>query len=79
MSSHHQPKGSMCMSCSNASPDCAKLPFNTMAPLKTYPDDTQAVKCTNHAPTQPEPPPLCIGCGARHHQLPDSGGLPCGH
>lgn len=67
------------MSCSNGSAACADLPFSTMPTIKAYPDGARAVKCANHAPAQPEPPPLCIGCGARHHQLPDGGGLPCGH
>lgn len=78
MSSTHIPKGSMCTSCSNASQACGQRDFQQMRVLKTYPDGTQAVQCTAHQQAAAPPAPLCLGCGARHHHLPD-GSLPCGH
>lgn len=51
---HHQPKGSMCMSCSNASAACAQLPFGSMPVIQAYPDGVKAVKCAGHQPTRAE-------------------------
>ena len=50
----HQPKGSMCMSCSNGSAACAELPFSTMPVVQAYPDGVKAVKCSEHQPTRAE-------------------------
>ena len=81
MSTSHQPKGSMCTTCTNGSEACAALPFEAMQVIKTYPDGVKAVKCSSHEPAAPAevtPPLQCLGCGAWNHKLPD-GSLPCGH
>lgn len=77
MTTTHIPKGGMCATCTNGSKACADLQFASMQPVKHYPDGITAVKCTSHC-TAAAAPPLCIGCGARNHPLPD-GSLPCGH
>lgn len=43
----HIPKGSMCIVCQNRTKKtCGQLDFVAMKPLKTYPDGTVAVKCS---------------------------------
>lgn len=72
----HQPKGSMCMSCDNAGPGCASLPFATMPVIKRYPDGVKAVKCASHSP----PARRCLICGASAPAVIEEGqGAPCGH
>lgn len=78
--SMHQPKGSMCMNCSNGSAACAQLPFTTMPVIQVYPDGVKAVKCDGYGASQPAPARRCISCGAAApDQLEEGQGLPCGH
>lgn len=81
MSGQHQPKGSMCMNCSNGSAACAQLPFSTMPVIKAYDDGVKAVKCTGHKPAaRPAPAKRCGSCGAEAPAYLEEGqGLPCGH
>lgn len=52
-----QPKGSMCAACKNSARNCSALPFEQMQVIKTYADDTKAVKCTQfQAPEKPKKP-----------------------
>lgn len=77
--STHQPKGSMCMGCSNGGQGCAKLPFSTMPVIKVYPDGVKAVKCSGHQAAA-VPTRRCISCGtAAPPVLAEGQGLPCGH
>lgn len=65
------------MSCGNASPDCANLPFNTMPTIKAYPDGVKAVRCAGHTPA---PERRCLICGASAPAVLEEGqGAPCGH
>ena len=41
------PKGSMCMTCKNASNDCSKLPFSSMPVIEKY-DSVAKVRCIQH-------------------------------
>lgn len=80
MSGHHQPKGSMCMGCSNGSAACAQLPFSTMPVIKAYEDCVKAVKCTGYCASAPAPARRCLSCGASAPaHLEEGQGLPCGH
>ena len=75
-----QPKGSMCMACSNGSAACAGRDFDSMPVIQDYPDGVMAVKCSGHRAAQPAPPKRCISCGAVAPALLEEGqGLPCGH
>lgn len=74
-----QPKGSMCMACSNGSAACAQRPFSTMSVIQVYPDGVKAVKCREHQ-AQSAPARRCISCGAEAPvHLEEGQGLPCGH
>lgn len=62
----HQPKGSMCQTCSGGSRACATLPFASMPVIKAYPDGVKAVKCSAHQPAAGAPLPELRGgstCG----------------
>lgn len=75
-----QPKGSMCISCSNGSAACAGRDFGSMPVIKVYPDGVKAVKCIGHRAAQPAPARRCISCGAAAPaHLEEGQGLPCGH
>lgn len=43
-----QPKGSMCMGCSNGSAACGQRDFGSMPVIQVYPDGVKAVKCSGH-------------------------------
>lgn len=76
-----QPKGSMCMSCSNGSAACAQLPFSTMPTIQVYPNGVKAVKCSGHRSGPPKPALArrCIHCGApAPSHLEEGEGPPCG-
>lgn len=75
-----QPKGSMCMACSNGSAACAGRDFGSMPVIQVYPDGVKAVKCSGHRAAQPAPARRCISCGAlAPAHLEEGQGLPCGH
>ncbi|SFB61554.1 hypothetical protein SAMN05444579_11393 [Delftia tsuruhatensis] len=77
---HHQPKGSMCQTCSGGSQTCATLPFATMPVIKAYPDGVKAVKCSAHQPAAGAPSRRCLSCGATvPAELAEGEGLPYGH
>lgn len=59
-----QPKGSMCMGCSNGSAACGQLDFGSMPVIQVYPDGVKAVKCSGHRAVKPPPPRRCIHCHA---------------
>lgn len=76
----HQPKGSMCQTCSGGSRACATLPFASMPVIKTYPDGVLAVKCSAHQPAVRATTRRCLSCGAVvPADLPEGEGLACGH
>lgn len=76
----HQPKGSMCQTCSGSSRACATLPFASMPVIKAYPDGVKAVKCSAHQPAAHTPSRRCLSCGATAPGLLDEGeGLTCGY
>lgn len=76
----HQPKGSMCSNCGNASAQCKALPFASMPVVKTYTDGVKAVKCSNHAPEVGTELLPCLSCGGVHERLPDGTVIDgCGH
>ncbi|WP_159918020.1 hypothetical protein [Pantoea sp. 18069] len=78
MSVHHQPKGSMCMSCSNGSAACGQRDFGSMPVIQVYSDCVKAVKCSGHRASAPAR--RCISCdAAAPAQLEEGQGLPCGH
>lgn len=73
-----QPKGSMCMRCSNGSAACGQLDFSSMPVIKVYPDGVKAVKCADHQRTRADR--RRISCGApAPAALQEGEGLPCVH
>lgn len=75
-----QPKGSMCMGCSNGGAACGQRDFDSMPVIQVYPDGVKAVKCSGHLAAQPAPARRCISCGAEApSHLEEGQGLPCGH
>lgn len=76
----HQPKGSMCQTCTGGSRACAALPFASMPVIKAYPDGVLAVKCSAHQPAAHLSSRRCLSCGAMAPtKLLEGEGLPCGH
>lgn len=75
-----QPKGSMCMGCSNGSAACAGRDFGSMPVIQVYADGVKAVKCSGHRAAQQAPARRCISCGAAAPaHLEEGQGLPCVH
>lgn len=52
---NHQPKGGMCVACTNCKSDCSGKDFASMQPVKVYPDGVKAVKCSDFKRTPPAP------------------------
>lgn len=74
-----QPKGSMCMSCSNGSAACGQRDFGSMPVIQVYPDGVKAVKCSGHGAAQPAPARRCIHCSApAPAHLEEGESPPCG-
>ena len=77
--SMHQPKGSMCMACSNGSAACGQRDFSSMPVIQVYPDGVKAVKCSGHRAAQPAPARHCIHCHAEAPaHLEEGESPPCG-
>ena len=75
-----QPKGSMCMACTNGSAACAGRDFGSMPMIQVYPDGAKIVKCSGHRAAQPAPARRCFSCGAAAPaHLEERLGLPFGH